>query len=220
MLEFIIPYICAQGAISAADIPQIMSSHNVTYHVVTNVNWPKEYPYCPKVEVALAHDGKNILVHYRVSEQTVRAAADHDNGSVWEDSCCEFFCMPNPADGIYYNIECNCAGTLLIGAGKGKTDRVHADTEIMEGVDRWTTLPLRTSFEEKALEGEWQLALRIPVESFFMHEIKDLNGTSMLINVYKCGDALKTPHFLSLFPIDNPTPNFHLPAFFGEAKLQ
>ena len=52
---------------SAAEIPQAMQDNAVTYHVVNNVNWPDDYPYCPKVEVALTHDGKNILVHYRVN---------------------------------------------------------------------------------------------------------------------------------------------------------
>ena len=205
---------------SAAEIPQAMQDNAVTYHVVNNVNWPDDYPYCPKVEVALAHDGKNILVHYRVNEQSVRAVADHDNGDVWEDACCELFISPNPSDGIYYNIECNCAGTILLGQGTGRNDRTRAEQEVMSKIDRWTTFPLRSVFEEKPCDGEWQLALRIPAECLFKHNITDLSGMKVRINVYKCGDKLSTPHFISLFPIDNPTPNFHLPEFFGEAELQ
>lgn len=217
LLSMIIPYINPVN--TAAEIPQAMQDNAVAYHVVNTVNWPETYPYCPKVEVALAHDGKNIFVHYRVTEKSVRAMAGHDNGSVWEDACCELFISPEPADGIYYNIECNCTGTLLLGQGAGREDRTRADQEVMSKIDRWTTLPLKAVFEEKPIDGEWQLALRIPAECLFMHNITDLSGKKVRINVYKCGDELSTPHFLSLFPIDNPTPNFHLPAFFGEAEF-
>ena len=60
-LSMIIPYINPVN--TAAEIPQAMQDNAVAYHVVNTVNWPETYPYCPKVEVALAHDGKNIFVH-------------------------------------------------------------------------------------------------------------------------------------------------------------
>ncbi|WP_407933754.1 carbohydrate-binding family 9-like protein, partial [Bacteroides cellulosilyticus] len=48
----------------------------------------------------------------------------------WEDACVEFFSIP-AGDGIYYNVECNCVGTLLIGAGGGRSNREHAPQEGM-----------------------------------------------------------------------------------------
>lgn len=214
-----IPFIAGDTIHSASDIPYTMDAGNILYYNVDNVNWPEDYPYCPNVKVAIAHDGQNLFIHFLVKEQSIRAKAEHDNEKVWEDSCCEFFIMPNPEDGIYYNIECNCKGTLLIGAGKGKTGRVLADREILEKIDRWTSLPSKETFEEREYNETWQLALRIPATSFFKHNIKSLTGMKVRINVYKCGDELKTPHFVSLFPIQFPTPNFHLPEFFKEATF-
>ena len=38
-------------------------------------------------------------------------------------------------------------------------------------------------------------------------------------NIYKCGDGLKKPHFISLFPIDTPEPDFHRLESFSCASL-
>ncbi|MBR3471266.1 MAG: hypothetical protein IKH22_01600, partial [Prevotella sp.] len=34
--------------------------------------------------------------------------------------------------------------------------------------------------------------------------------------VYKCGDCLSVPHYLSLFPITTERPDFHRPEFFQD----
>ena len=39
-------------------------------------------------------------------------------------------------------------------------------------------------------------------------------------NVYKCGDMLPHPHFLSFFPIHLPKPDFHRPDFFGADNVR
>ena len=40
------------------------------------------------------------------------------------------------------------------------------------------------------------------------------------MNVYKCGDNLSQPHFLSWQPIHTDKPNFHVPQFFGEVEFE
>jgi hypothetical protein len=66
----------------------------------------------------------------------------------------------------------------------------------------------------------WQLLVAIPYACFFAHQVSDLRGQTLFGNVYKCGDELPDPHFLSLFPIHTPTPNFHVPEFFGEFHVE
>ena len=90
-----------------SDIPARLDAEGVAYNAIGCNNWPEAFPYTPKVEVRVAHTGDAIVLHYRVEESTVLAEAG-DNGKVWEDSCCEFFSIP-AGDGVYYNIECNCA---------------------------------------------------------------------------------------------------------------
>ena len=98
-------------------IPALLDQEKIGFQPVDTVNW-KEYPYQPAVQFRLAHTGGSLLLHFKVREASVRAVAKADNGRVWEDSCVEFFSMP-AGDDIYYNVECNCAGALLVGGGAG-----------------------------------------------------------------------------------------------------
>lgn len=135
----------------------------MAFQSINTVNW-KAFPYQPEVQFRIAHTDDAILVHYKVKEASVRAVAAGDNGAVWEDACVEFFSIP-AGDGIYYNVECNCAGTLLIGAGAGRENREHAPQEVMDKVQRWSSLG-RQSFEERVGECNWELALVIPYSAF------------------------------------------------------
>lgn len=200
-----------------ADIPAMLDAEGVGYNAIDSNNWPDAFPYTPRVEVRVAHTGNNIILHYRVEEKTVRAVAE-DNGKVWEDACCEFFSIP-AADGVYYNIECNCAGQMLIGSGAGRKDRERATKEVLDTVKRWSSLG-REPFAEKAAPAQWQLVMVIPASAFFKHHITSFAGTTIRANFYKCGDMLQQQHYLSWNPIGLPRPNFHCPEFFGEVVFE
>ena len=217
MISLSIKKISAAG-VTAKEIPALLKENKIVYNMVENVNWPKEFPYCPKMEFGIAHTDDAFLIHYRVEEQSIRAVAQKDSDNVWEDSCAEFFISP-AADGLYYNIECNCAGTLLVGVGEGRNNRVLAAPEITKLIDRWTTLG-RTPFDTKEQPTAWELALRIPYSVFFRHNITSLDGLTLRGNVYKCGDNLPVPHFISWNPIGTPTPDFHCPQYFGELRIE
>lgn len=205
-------------SLSAEAVPALLDKEEVAFHPIDNVNWA-EWPYRPEVRFRAAHTSDAILLHYQVREASVRAVAGADNGPVWEDACVEFFSVPDAEDGIYYNMECNCAGTLLVGAGVGRENRRRAPQEVLDRVQRWTSLG-RASFEERVGECSWELALLIPCSTFFLHDLRSLDGLTMTGNFYKCGDKLRTPHFLSWNPIDLPSPNFHCPQFFGRLKFE
>ena len=213
MNELTIKKISVAG-ISAQEIPALFKKNDIAYNRVENVNWPEAFPYCPKMEFGIAHTEDAFLIHYRVEEQSVRAVAQKDNDSVWEDSCAEFFISP-AADGLYYNVECNCAGTLLLGVGEGRNNRQLAAPEITRQIDRWASLG-RAPFETRNQPTRWELALRIPYSVFFRHSITSLDGLTLKGNFYKCGDHLPVPHFISWNPISTPTPDFHCPQFFGQ----
>lgn len=217
MKSLSIPKISAPG-ITAQEIPALLSKQCVNYNKVDNVNWPKEFPYCPGMKFGIAHTDEAFLLHYRVEEQSTRAVAVKDNDSVWEDSCAEFFISP-AGDGLYYNIECNCAGTLLLGVGEGRNNRELASPDITGQIDRWITLG-RTPFATKEQPAKWELALLIPFAVFFRHRITSLDGCKLKGNFYKCGDKLPIPHFVSWSPIGTPQPDFHCPQFFGELVIE
>lgn len=219
---FIIRHI-VDNPIDTSLIPHILDEAQVAFVPVAQHGWPDQFPYFPQMEVRLAHTGTHLLVDYRVTETSVRAMAPHDNGNVWEDSCCELFIafitgsQANAETGnntFYYNIECNAAGTLLMGYGQGRTHRLRADQSILNMVGRWSSMG-SAPFDNLDGERTWCLCLDIPACAFFRDNIRSLNGLHASGNIYKCGDKLPRPHFLSLYPINTPKPDFHRPDCFG-----
>ena len=195
------------------EIPAYLDSLGITPVKIDNVNWER-FSYKPEVQFRMVTTRKGLLIHYHVTENTIVALADIDNGNVWEDSCVEFFSVP-ANDGIYYNMECNCAGTLLVGAGKNREGRLRAPLDVLEKVERWSSLGREPFKEKKQGPFTWDLVLSIPYSTYFLHDIKTLEGKTIRANFYKCGDKQETPHYLSWNRIQLPKPNFHCPDFFG-----
>ena len=218
MQTLIIPHLNKKVA-SASEIPAILHLEDVPYNQLTHVNWPENYPYKPKVEFAAAHTGDALLLHYRIEEQSVRAVAKADHEHIWEDACVEFFVKLQETDALYYNIECNCTGKLIVAAGEGRENRKPSPAEVMQEIDRWASLgtePFNTIEEPTA----WEVALRLPLETFFLHKIISLEGLTARGNAYKCGDNLPVPHFVIFNPNKTENPDFHRPEFFGQIVFQ
>ena len=199
--------------VKAENVPSLLDKTEIPFETIDNVNWAEPFPYKPNVAFRMAYAGDKILLNFQVEEDSVRAVAPEDNGRVWEDSCCEFFVSPTN-DGTYYNIECNCAGTLLVGFGPGREGRQHLPADVLQKVGRWSSLG-RQPFDERVGKCHWQMALVIPTSLFMHHPNLQLQGNSMRANFYKCGDKTQKPHFLSWYPIALPKPDFHCPPFFG-----
>lgn len=198
-------------------IPALLDKEKVAFQTIEEVNWKDSFPYCPNVKFRLARTNNSFLLNFKVTEESIKASTTNDNGAVWTDSCVEFFVIPNN-DGVYYNIECNCAGTILIGVGKERENRERAPQEILDKVQRWSSLG-RKPFDEKMGEATWEIVLIIPFTAFYKHEIQNLDNQTIKANFYKCGDELTTPHFVSWNKISLPNPDFHCPAYFGSLKL-
>lgn len=205
------------GTVDAGEVPAVLDGVGVAWQLIGEEGWPQQYPYCPRAEFRIAHTSDAILLHYRVREHSVAAVAGRDNGNVWEDSCVEFFSMPAD-DGIYYNIECNCAGTVLVGAGRDRSCRELAPQRVLDGVLRWASMG-REPFAERIGETEWEVALVIPYSTYFLHSIASLGGQAVPANFYKCGDRLQRPHFLSWNPVTASSPDFHRPECFGRLQF-
>ena len=79
--------------VEACSLPRLFDEEKIDFQPVQCVNWA-EYPYKPKVNFRIAHTKNSILLHFKVKEASVRARYGTDNGSVWTDSCVEFFSIP------------------------------------------------------------------------------------------------------------------------------
>lgn len=200
----------------AVDVPSVLDNAGVEFQAINNVNWPDKFPYCPDVKVRMAYNSLSILLHYQVTEDSFRGIYE-DNGNVWTDSCVEFFIQPM-GEGIYYNLECNCVGSILIGAGPDRQNRERAAADTLGSVQRWSSLG-RKLREETEGPKMWEVALIVPFSAFFKHRIRSMVGMHARANFYKCGDELQKPHFLSWNPIKLEKPNFHCPEFFGNVDF-
>lgn len=133
---------------------------------------------------------------------------------VYKDSCLEAFLnfAPEDLEKGYLNFEVNANSALLNGFGPGR------------GIKRKNLKEL-TSFkaisEAKIEENSWNVLLKIPMELVCdLYQIEPLRkGDSFTCNFYKTSDEPAIQHYGSYSPIDNPTPDFHLPKFFAKAMI-
>lgn len=182
-------------------------------------NWPDGYPYAPQVRFRMFHTGERLMLRFDVAENYTAARVTEDNGEVWTDSCVEFFLAPGDESG-YYNFETTCIGRMLLGYRHTHADAVHASPEVMASVKRSTTLPYGIPFEEHEGDNRWSVTLAIPPEALFRHSLHDWSGVEARINLYKCGDKLSHPHFLSWRPIQTEKPDFHRPEYFEKVVFE
>ena len=186
-----------------------------TKDIIGEIGWPDRFSYKPSCVFSIAHSDQAIAILYHVRGLDLRAAALEDNGSVWEDSCCEFF-VADPSGEKYYNFEMNCIGTVLNASGAGRENRLRRSPEEMKKIIRFSSLEHK-QLEEADRIFEWQTAIIIPFEMIGA-DPENLPET-LRANFYKCGDKTAHPHFLSWNPILTEKPDFHRPDFFGEIKL-
>ena len=151
------------------------------------------------------HDSRNLYVRLRASEKHIRAEYSAPLSPVCQDSCLEFFFMPEGED-RYFNFEINPNGCLHVGFGRGRGDRTVLYRRDMDTL--FAIRPLKTP------DG-WEVFYRIPL-SFLRLFWPDFTFTGNLrANVYKCGDLTLHEHYLAWNPVTSETPDFHRPQDFG-----
>lgn len=201
---------------SLSELSARLDSEGV-WEALDAVPW-SAYPYKPVVRFGIAHTGRSVCVKYRVEERAVIAEKTETNTQVSEDSCVELFLAP-VGDGLYYNFEWNCIGTCLAGVGSERHGRELLDPREIEKIRRFSTLG-GLPFGERTGRFEWSLIAVVPVFTLHRHSIADLTGTTATGNLFKCGDHLTTPHYVTWNPIESPGPDYHRPEQFGRILFE
>lgn len=215
----LVKYIDTKSHITCDEISKLLDENNIEWFALEYVNWSDQFPYKPDVNVRIAHNGNGVFLQFAVAEKDVRAVCDTDNGRSWEDSCVEFFLSPNKEQPLYYNFEFTCVGFKLIGGGNYGTERGRASMSAHSKILTKSSLG-NEAFGQKTGETTWNLVAFIPKDTLYLSPIDTFCGKQMTGNFYKCGDLQPTPHFLSWTKIDAPTPQFHLPQYFGELMFE
>ncbi len=172
---------------------------------IDKINWVN-YPYVPYTTGRIMHSDYGIHILMQTDEKPLLARFTDQNSSVCRDSCMELFISPNDGDKRYINFEFNPFGTMYLAVRTSRFDYEHPKEN-------------REYFEVQSLvdEEKWTLQLTIPFE--FIDKIFGGHTRSMRANMYKCTEEGNCEHYVSLFPVNTPKPDFHRPEFFGDFIL-
>ncbi len=176
-----------------------------------NLSWPQnKQADLPIVQATYSHTPNFFHVEFIVEEpmNCFRAEVRENNGRSWEDSCVEIF-LQNPANAEeYFNFETTSRGFMLAARGTGRENRTTLSESDIAAIRRTTQLA--------SIAGDlvcWSITIDIPAKLF---GIATFEGATLRGNLYKCADKAKTPHYLSVFPIQTEKPDFHRPEFFQD----
>ncbi len=177
----------------------------------------------PKAQAKLLYDDDNLYVFFRVEDQYIRAIAEETHGKVWQDSCVEFFFTPDAKlENTYFNLETNCGGTMLFRYNdKNNNTEKYVEVADCEKVEVCHSLP-KIIADEISEPTTWTLSYKLPLDVIgrYSKMTKPQHGVIWKANFYKCADKTSHPHWLSWSPVDAPTPNFHLPQYFGVLEFE
>ncbi len=180
---------------------------------IDTLNWPEQYNYKPITSFKIGHSDDAVFIKYSVIGTMLKAVYTEDQSHVHEDSCVEFFCMPEGAE-KYTNFEFNCIGTCSASSRKGRSeDVVPFSKEEMVEIERYPSIGNKPFTE---MEGmfEWDLTVKIPMK--LMGIDPENLPEKIRGNFYKCADDTESMHFVSWAPIQTENPDFHRPEFFGD----
>ncbi len=183
--------------------------------LIDTLNWAEDFPHLPKVELHLAYSQEGLWLDYSVEGQDLRTLSPSDGNYVHTDSCVEFF-MQKERGESYINFEFNAGGICYASHHQTPKDSTLLSQEEFKSIKRWGS----HLGEQKDIANEevkWNLMLFIPWETMG-YKVGEV-PSKFFANFYKCGDETAHPHFVSWSPIDEPSPAFHRPQFFGEIEL-
>lgn len=187
--------------------------------LILNFPWD-ENGYRPRTGVRIFYTESRLHLQFKAYEREIRAECLNMNDPVCTDSCVEFFFNPDPEhDERYMNFEINPIGILLLGIGKDRYSRTQV-TDVSPDI-----FHIKTSVNRESIKNYngplWSIEYSIPFTFIEQHYGKQdfAPGKEIKANFYKCGDKTRYPHFGCWNMIENPTPDFHRPEFFGSLIL-
>ena len=187
---------------------------------ITLKNYMGEKPlFWPNTQIKMLYNDNAIYVIFKVEDRYVKAVAKHINDKIYRDSCVEFFFTPgNNISQGYFNLEVNCGGMPYFGFQKGfKKDVVKIDIADIKKIKIAHSLP-QTIEQEIQEPITWTVEYKIPIKMLEKYTEVAIPQSDVCwrANFYKTADATSNPHYITWNKVNNQTPNFHLPRFFGE----
>ena len=174
-----------------------------------------EYLDGPKTLVGLFQDKNYFIFAFFIQAEYLRLEETEINSQVCNDSCLEIFIQLK--DKNYLNLEVNGLGIIHLAKGLNRESRYLQSVDwIKENIEFTTSLEGDPS-PIAAYPVNWKAILKIKKTGLFQFINKSLG--KMKLNIYKCGDLSKIPHYLTLFPIETDSPDFHRPEYFQWVRI-
>ncbi len=169
------------------------------------------------VKIAL----KDHVLYLKVKAIDCHSSAEilEENGSVYLDSCFEFFLTPeHKLSESYINFEINCVGNLYLAVRCDKGKRRGNSEEIAQ-VKIQSSLPYKRVKEASDQDDYWTLDIQIPLA--FLEEFygKKIDSDYWYGNFYRIGGRTDD-QYGCWQPLVCEKPNFHLPLQFGRIALK
>lgn len=166
--------------------------------------------FCPSpyvTEARLVHSEEGLFALLTSNEWPLRVTHTEMGAMICEDSCLEFFLIPNTSDPRYLNFEVNPAGVMHLRIGPDRDDRTPIEY-VGSGISVVTAV--------EPLLG-WRAMIHIPysfLEAHYGRCDREMRG-----NFYKCGDFTVKEHYSMWNPVLVEVPDYHRPDFFGKILL-
>jgi hypothetical protein len=179
--------------------------------------------FCPSVKAKLAYDKENIYVIFRVKDRYVSCIEHNYNGPVSNDSCVEFFFSPDMnLPERYFNLEVNCSGTPLMKYNIiPRKEYKFLEIDDISKIEIAHSLPSNID-QEITQPVTWTIEYKIPFSLLFKFSNITLpkQGVFWKANFYKIAAKTSNPHWITWSFVNNPTPDFHLPQYFGTLQFK
>lgn len=177
---------------------------NIERAYIKNYRWEKGYEPTAFGQLSLGED--ELFFRLVCFEENPRVTYTEPQSPVKNDSCIELFFSINDCE-QYINLEFNAGGCYLCGIGKDRFDRPRIDV-FGENKPKGT-------IHKDFWEVSGSVSFKVLSEYFGVDSIKSMRG-----NFFKCGEMTEFTHFGMWSECVSEKPNFHLPEFFREFKLQ
>ena len=215
MNQLFIKEIKTQKPVALSEAGHLLETKTVTNSIQV-LNW-KNFGYLPKVSFRIGHTGNEIWLKYYVTEKHLRARETLTNGDVYKDSCVEFFIADDGEN--YYNFEFNCIGIIHLAYGPGRGNRKFVEPQKVEKIEIKSSLG-GAPFNDRSGNFEWEMMIRIPIETFAYSDLKTFDGLKATANFYKCGDETAVAHYVTWNPVKTENPDYHRPEYFGKVTFE
>lgn len=168
-------------------------------------------------------EGKGLFIQMTCYEQNPLRRYKEDMSPVCRDSAMEaFFAFPHKDkdnkenftpynDCMYMNFEMNANGAMYAKYGWGRKGRTALLQQEIKNCACQATIN----------DGYWTVSFILNNDLikkvYKIQDIEELDG--FWCNFYKISEDETIEHYMAFSPIENETPNFHLPQFFAKAVL-